>query len=148
VESVPATPPMPTGAPVARHVRSRIRRSGPLLALLLPAALGLMAVVALRGSTTTGRGVGGFALALLAAPLLPAFGEPVRAGSGAVLTAAAASAVLWFVLGAVAARRATRSPYSGWGSFWVEYLWLCLCVWMGAALAVVAANLVLGRVLL
>ena len=139
---------MPTTAPVARAVHTSIRRSGPFLALVLPSVLGVLAVVALRGSTSTDRGVGGFVLALLAAPLLPAFGEPMRAGSGTVVAAGAASAALWFVLGALAARRATRSPYTGWGRFWSEYLWLSLCVWMGAVLAVVAANLVLGRVLL
>ncbi len=137
--------------PVPRSARARIgkiRRTGPFVALLLPGALGLISFVMLRSSTTTTRGVGGFALALFGAPLLPAFGVPMRTGSGAVLAAAAASAVLWFLVGALAAGRATRIPTSGWGRFWAEYLWLCLCVWVGALLAVVAANLVLGRVLL
>jgi len=147
----PSAPSPPVVVPVQRADRARIgriRRTGPFVALLLPAALGLVSFVMLRSSTTTTRGIGGFVLALLGAPLLPAFGVPMRTGSGAVLAAAAASAVLWFLLGALAARRATRIPTSGWGRFWAEYLWLCLCVWVGALLAVVAANLVLGRVLL
>jgi len=147
----PSAPSPPVVVPVQRADRARIgriRRTGPFVALLLPAALGLVSFVMLRSSTTTTRGIGGFVLALLGAPLLPAFGVPMRTGSGAVLAAAAASAVLWFLLGALAARRATRIPTAGWGRFWAEYLWLCLCVWVGALLAVVAANLVLGRVLL
>ncbi len=103
-------------------------------------------MVLLRDSTTVGTGVSGFLLALLAAPLLPAFGAPLRTGSIAV--PAAASAVLWFLLGTFAAQRATRSGAGGWGRFWSEYAWLTSCVWVGAILAVVAANLVLGRVLL
>ena len=136
--------------PVPRAARARIgkiRRTGPFVALLLPALLGLISFVILNGSTSTTSGVGGFALALMGAPLLPAFGVPMRTGSGAVLAAAAASAVLWFLLGALAAGRATRIPTAGWGRFWAEYLWLSFCVWIGAMLAVVAANLVLGRVL-
>jgi hypothetical protein len=143
-----AAPLTPTGVPVPRRTRGQVRRTGPLVALLLPAIAGVAAVLMLRDSTSTATGIGGFVLSLVAAPLLPVFGEPMRAGSGGVLGAAAASAVLWFVLGGIAAHRATRRPTGGWGAFWAEYLWLCLCAWMGAALAVVAANLVLGRVLL
>lgn len=127
--------------------RQRIRRRGPFVALVVPAALGVAALIVLRGSTSTGTGVGGFALSLMAAPLLPAFGAPLRTGSGAVTGAVVASAALWFVLGSFAARRSTRSVDAGWGRFWGEFLWLSACVWMGAVLAEVAANLVLGRIL-
>ncbi len=148
-------PPAPRteAAPVSVHTpallarRGRVRRRGPFVALVLPAVLGVVALVLLRGSATTASGVFGFVLAVLAAPLLPAFGAPLRTGSGAVTLAVATSALLWFVLGAVAAARATR-PVGGWGRFWTEYLWLAACAWGGALLAVVAANLVLGRVLL
>jgi hypothetical protein len=40
---------------LARRVGARIRRLGPFVALMLPMVLGVIAVVALRGSTTTGR---------------------------------------------------------------------------------------------
>jgi hypothetical protein len=143
----PAPAPTPTRAPIPRAARHRIRRTGPIVALMLPGMLGVISLVMLRGSTSTTRGVGGFVMALLAAPLLPAFGAPLRTGSGAVFGAVAASAVLWFIIGAVAAHRATRHPWSGWGRFWGEYLWLAACVWLGALLAEVSANLVLGRVL-
>lgn len=128
-------------------IRQRIRRRGAFVGLLLPLVLGVTSWWLLHGSTGAGRGIGGFALALLAAPLLPAFGAPLRSGSGAVTGAIVASAALWFVLGAYAAARSTRRADTGWGRFWVEFLWLSSCVWLGAVLAEVAANLVLGRVL-
>lgn len=145
---VPMPPAAPTAPPTDRAVRRRIRRTGAFVGLLLPAVIGIAAWWTLRASEGTGRGIGGFGLALLAAPLLPAFGAPLRSGTGAVTAAVAASAGLWFVLGAFAAQRATRVPSAGWGRFWGELLWLAACVWLGAVLAVVAANLVLGRVLL
>ncbi len=149
--AAPAAPvapvaPVRPAAPVPAAVRRGVRTKGPFLALVLPAVLGVAAMVLLRDSTTVGTGVSGFVMALLAAPLLPAFGAPLRTGSLAL--PAAASAVLWFVLGTFAAQRATRSGAGGWGRFWSEYVWLTSCVWVGAILAVVAANLVLGRVLL
>jgi hypothetical protein len=142
-----AAPQQPAGVPVPRRTRSSVRAKGPFVALLLPAVFGVIALVLLGGSTSTGRGVAGFLFAMLAAPLLPAFGAPLRSGSGAVTGAVVASAALWFVLGAFAGRRATRTPFGGWGRFWGEYLWLASCVWLGAVLAAVASNLVLGRVL-
>jgi hypothetical protein len=149
----PPSPPrrMPderSARPLSRDERSHIRRRGPLVALLIPTLLGATSLLMLRGSTSTGRGVGGFVAAVAAAPLLPAFGAPMRDGTNTYLVAIAASALLWFVLGAWAAQRATRTASGGWGRFWSEYLWLSLCVWVGAALSLVAANLVLGRVLL
>lgn len=121
---------------------------GPFVALIPPALLGMAALLMLRGSTTTSRGVPGFVAAVLAAPLLPVLGAPMRPGTGLYLLAAAGSAVVWFVLGAVAAARATRDPAAGWARFWSEYLWLMICVWIGVVLSVVLTNLVLGRVLL
>jgi hypothetical protein len=141
----PTSMPSATSPPAA--LRHRVRRRGPFAALVPPALIGAVAIVVLQGSTSTARGVLGFVLAVLAAPLLPAFGVPLRTGSGAVTAAVAASALLWFVLGVIAAARATRH-LGGWGRYWVEYLWLAACAWSGALLALVAANLVLGRVLL
>lgn len=121
---------------------------GPFVALIPPAVLGVTALLMLQGSTTASRGVPGFVAAVLAAPLLPVLGAPMRSGSGLLLLAAAGSAVVWFVLGTVAAARATRDPSAGWARFWGEYLWLMICVWIGVVLSVVLTNLVLGRVLL
>lgn len=89
----------------------------------------------------------GFALAVLAAPLLPAWGVPLQSGAGRLLAAGLASVVMWMVLGLVAAVRSTRDPAVGWRHFWGEFVVLMLCVWVGLAAGLVMANLVLGRVL-
>lgn len=128
--------------------RTHIRSMGPIVALIPPAVLGIVALAMLRGSTTTTRGVGGFLAAVLAAPLLPVLGAPMKSGSGLYLSAAVGSAVLWFALGALAAHRATRVPLAGWRHFWGEYVWLLLSVWVGVVVSLVAANLVLGRAVL
>jgi hypothetical protein len=134
--------------PARGSTRQAIRTTGPFVALLPPAMLGAASLLALRSSIDASRGVPGFVAAVLAAPLLPVLGAPMRTGTSLYLIAVAGSALVWMVLGAVAAARATRDPAAGWGRFWVEYLWLMICVWIGVVLSVVLTNLVLGRVLL
>ncbi len=112
---------------------------GPLVALAPPALMGIVAVLILQGSSSVGRGAGGFVLGVLAAPLLPALGAPIRTGSWPYLIAIGASAVLWMALGVWAAARATRSRAPQWGRFWAEYAWMALCVWAGVALGLLAA---------
>jgi hypothetical protein len=135
-------PPVPQGP---RAYRTSIRRLGPLAALLLPAAVGGLALLLVRGSASSARGLPGFGLAVLAAPALLVFGVPMRGGTGTYVAAALTSAALWFVLGLVAARRATRQPAATWRDFWREYAWLAGGVWLGVVLAALAADLVLGR---
>jgi len=142
-----AAPRQPVDPANAARRRS-IRSTGPVVALIVPAALGATALLLLWGSTSTGRGVGGFALALLAAPALPAAGVPLRSGAQVVLLAVAASALLWLGLGWFAARRATRGTPATWARFWGEFAWMAVAVWAGTGLAVLGANLVLGRSLL
>jgi uncharacterized membrane protein len=119
-----------------------------VVALLLPGVLGVFGLLMLRNSQSTARGIGGFVAAVLAAPLLPAFGAPIRSGKSVYLLAVVGSAVVWLAVGALAARRATRRPVATWGGYWAEYLLLALSVWVGVVLSLVAANLVLGRALL
>jgi hypothetical protein len=142
-----AAPRQPVDPANAARRRS-IRSTGPVVALIVPAALGATALLLLWGSTSTGRGVGGFALALLAAPALPAAGVPLRIGAQVVLLAIAASALLWLGLGWFAARRATRGTPATWARFWGEFAWMAVAVWAGTGLAVLGTNLVLGRSLL
>ena len=85
---------------------------------------------------------------MLAAPLLPTFGAPIRSGGSVVLMAIAASVVLWMVIGVVASRRAAGRPMATWSAFWGEYLLLATAAWAGVVLSLVFANLVLGRALL
>lgn len=134
--------PVPSGP---RAYRGRIRTLGPLAGVLPAAVLGGLGLLLHRGSTSAMRGVGSFALAVLAAPGLLVAGVPLRAGAGLYTAAAVGSAVLWLLLGAIAARRATRRPVATWRDFWREWLWLAAAVWVGVGLSLVAANFLLGR---
>ena len=115
--------------------------------LLLPGAIGLLGVLLLRNNTQAWRGIGGFLLAILAAPALLVAGAPLTTGSSYTL-AILGSGVLWVLLGMVASRMATRTPVATWRDYWREYLWLAGGVWIGVVIAVVAANLILGGVFL
>lgn len=119
-----------------------------MVALFVPAVLGVLSLLMLHNSHSTARGIGGFVAAVFAAPLLPAFGAPIRTGGSVYVLAVVASAVVWLVIGLVASRRATMRPLATWGGYWAEYLLLALSVWAGVVLSLVAANLVLGRALL
>jgi hypothetical protein len=131
-----------------RAYRSRIRRLGPLLALLPPAALGGAAWLLLRNNTSTVRGIGSFLLAVLAAPGLLVMGVPLSHGGNVYAVGIGVSAALWLLVGVVASRRATRAPAASWRDFWREYVWLAAGVWAGVVAALVAANLILGRALI
>lgn len=131
-----------------RAYRTRIRTLGPVYALLVPALLGVCGLLLLRSSQSAMRGVLGFAACVLAAPALIAFGVPLTAGSDAYRPAILASAVLWLVVGLIAARRATRRPAAMWGDFWREFAWFAAAIWLGVVVALVAANLILGQTLL
>ncbi len=110
------------------------------MALALPTLLGLVAVVVLGADGPSRRGVLGFVAAVMAAPLLPVLGIPLRSGTTLVAAAVVASAVLWLLIGWWAARRSTS-----WAGFALEYGWMVLAVWVGTGLAALAADLVLGR---
>ncbi|MCU1396416.1 MAG: hypothetical protein JWM34_4844 [Ilumatobacteraceae bacterium] len=138
--------PVVPGGP--RAFRYRIRRLGPVAALFPAAVLGVVAFALLRHNTATTRGVAGFAATVLAAPTTMAFGVPLATGSGKIVLGVLTSAVLWLVLGFVAARRATRSPVASWRDFWREYLWLAAGVWVGVVAALVVVEQSIGRALL
>jgi len=135
-------PPVPQGP---RAYRRQIRRLGPVLGLFPPAALGVAAMLLLRGNaSSTIRGVLGFLTAVLAAPGLLVAGAPLTSGTGGQTAAVAGSAALWLLLGVTASRRATRAPVAMWSDFWREYAWLAFAIWLGVVGALVAANLILG----
>ena len=136
--------PVPLGP---RAYRSKIRSSGPFVALVPPAILGCISLLLLRGHTSLTRGVGGFVAAILAAPGLLVAGVPLRSGKTVYLWAVVGSAVLWMIVGTIAARRATRHPAASWRDFWREYAWLAAGVWLGVVLALAAVNLIFGRAL-
>ncbi|MEO6122807.1 MAG: hypothetical protein ABIR32_03795, partial [Ilumatobacteraceae bacterium] len=128
--------------------RYRIRRLGPIVGLVPPALLGAIAAVALHDNTSSIRGVGGFAAAVFAAPGMLAFGVPLASGTSKVVLGAMVSAAVWFVLGLVAARRATRSPVATWRDFWREFIWLAGGVWLGTVIALVVVQIAVGSAIL
>lgn len=117
-----------------------MRRRGPFVALVLPGALGLLALLLRSLDESPRAGALGVVAAVLAAPLLPVVGIPLRSGTGLLLVAVAGSAVVWMALGWWASRR-SRS----WAGFAAEYGWMVLAIWVGSGLAALAANVVLGR---
>ena len=131
-----------------RAYRARVRAVGPFVAMLVPGLLGILSLLLLHGNTSAGRGVSGFGAAVLAAPALLVLGAPLRSGTGTYLAAIVASAALWFVLGVIAARRATRRPAASWRDFWAECAWLTAGVWAGVVVSLFATNVVLGNALL
>ena len=136
--------PVPLGP---RAYRTKLRGSGPIVALLPPGALGIVSLLLLRGHTSLTRGLAGFLTAVLAAPGLLVVGAPLRSGHSVYLGAVVGSVVLWMIVGAISAHRATRHPAASWRDYWREYLWLAVGVWIGVVVALIAVNLVFGRAL-
>lgn len=141
----PPRPAPPDGG--LRASRSAVRRAGPLLGLVIPAALGALAVILLHGSESTPRGVAGLVLATLAAPTLPVLGLPIAEGGTRTWIAVGLAMALWIGVGALAAHRATRRPVAGPADWWREYLRLAAGLWLGALGALALAALVLGATL-
>jgi hypothetical protein len=136
--------PVPLGP---RAYRSKLRSSGPIVALLPPGLLGVVSLLLLRGHTSLVRGIAGFLTAILAAPGLLVAGAPLRSGRSVYLGAVVGSALMWMIVGAIAARRATRMPAASWRDYWSEYIWLAAGVWLGVVLALGAVDLIFGRAL-
>lgn len=114
------------------------------LAMAPGAAMALLSMVLLAGSTSTVRGGLGFAAAVAGLPTLLVAGTPLTHGVGVVLMCTVSSMALWAFIGRVAARRATRVPAATWHDFWREYLWLAVPVWLGSVAAGVIASIVIG----
>jgi hypothetical protein len=129
-----------------RWYRTRIRSRGPFLALLPPAVLGLVAVAFLQASDSRASGYVGLLLGVFAAPALLAVGVPF-ASSSVIPIGIALSALLWLIVGAIAAHRTTRDPTATWSDFWRTYWWLAAGIWVGAVAALAVARFVVGDAL-
>lgn len=125
--------------------RRQLRSRGAAAGLLPPLALGAVAAAALFENAAAARGALGFVCAVLAAPGLLVAGAPLTTGAAMLAAGIGGSAVLWLMIGQLAAKRATRSPAADWRDYWREYLWLAAGVWLGVVVALVAVNLLLGR---
>jgi hypothetical protein len=106
----------------------------------VPAIVGAIAYFSLQQFDTAWSGAVGLIGGVLAAPALLAAGAPFG-DRGLYPMAVGASALLWLLVGFLAARRATRNPMATWPDFWRHYAWMCAGVWAGAVLALVVAAL-------
>lgn len=108
------------------------------------AVIALVAAILLIGSDSAWRGVPGFVLAVVAVPTLPMTGIPVMGGAARWLVAVISSALVWFVVGAVAARRSARRPITGWPEWRREWFRLAIGIWAGALLGIAIAGTLLS----
>lgn len=127
--------------------RRRIRRWGPLLALVIPAVLAALGRAVRLVFEGRARGWASIVLDVCAAPGLLAVGAPLATSEERPI-GIAVSVVLWLVVGFAAARFATRNPVATFRDFWRANLWLTGAVFAGAVLAIVLVAVVLGRQLL
>ena len=129
-----------------RWYRSRIRTRGPFVALGPPAVLGAVSLLLLNVLDGKTSGYGGLLLGVFAAPGLLAVGAPFSSESVYPI-GVTISVMLWLVVGAIAAARATRNPMATWADFWRNYAWLAGGIWLGAIAALLVARLVVGDAL-
>jgi uncharacterized membrane protein YfcA len=109
--------------------------------------VGAVSLIALRLFDGAVSGAIGLIGGVCAAPALLIVGAPFG-DSSRYPAAIAASAVLWLVIGFVAARRATRNPMATWDDYWRHFAWLCAGVWVGALLALGLAGLAVSESLI
>jgi hypothetical protein len=129
-----------------RWFRLRIRSRGPFLAVIPPALLGLVALASLRLFDGRTSGYIGLVAGVMAAPGLLAVGAPFS-DSSLYPVGIALSAMLWLIVGAMAARRTTRNPMAEWTDFWRTFTWLAGGIWLGCASALGVAGLAVGEAL-
>jgi hypothetical protein len=129
-----------------RWFRLRIRSRGPFLAVIPPAVLGGVALLAMELFDGKASGYLGLILGVAAAPVLLAVGAPFS-DSSVWSIGIALSAMLWLIVGAVAARRTTRNPMAGWPDFWRTFFWLAGGIWIGAGAALLVARYAIGEAL-
>jgi hypothetical protein len=123
--------------------RTRVRTRGGAIALCTGLATALVGAIllALPGTLV---GFVGFALVFAGLPVLPMTGVPIVSSTTSYLVAIVGSSALWFALGHVAARRATRRAVAGWPE-WSKEIWpLALGVWAGSLLALALGAVILG----
>lgn len=124
--------------------RSRLRKLGPACALILPLLVGGLGLAVLRWSEASWSGSVGLLGGVLGAPGLLLAGAPFG-DRGLYPAAIAGSIVIWLLIGVLASRRATRNPMATWSDFWRHCIPLTIGVWIGAAVGLLAAALVVGE---
>lgn len=130
-----------------RWFRTEIRHKGPFAALIVPFVLGVIALVCLRVFDSKITGQLGIVAAFCAAPALPMMGSPFSSTQVHPL-AIGGSAVIWLVVGYLAARRATRDPMADWSDYWRNYRWLAGGIWVGCLVTLAVIRFGVGANLL
>ncbi|MFT4656197.1 MAG: hypothetical protein ACJAXA_003738 [Candidatus Aldehydirespiratoraceae bacterium] len=130
-----------TGGP--RWYQRQIRMFGPFVALVIPGLLGAIAYLSLQMSDSSWSGPVGLIGGYFAAPALLAIGAPF-ADREIYPIAAAASAVMWLLVGVLASRRATRNPMASWSDFWRHYSWMLAGIWVGVGIGLAIATVRVG----
>ena len=124
------------GGPLA--YRRRLLRWGPLMGLAVPGVAMGVALALYRLSPCDGiacvENLGVWLLAAMALPTALLWGLPLESGRGRYAAAVVTSAALWAALGYLAARRASRRGLATWRTWWTEYIWFAVAVWVGVAL--------------
>ncbi len=113
------------------------------MALVIPGIVGAIAYGSLQLSDSAWSGPVGLIGGYYAGPTLLAIGAPF-ADRSVYPFAAAASAVMWLLIGMLASRRATRNPMASWWDFWRHYLWMLFGVWVGVTVALAVATVRIG----
>lgn len=126
-----------------RWYRSRIRAWGALAGVLIPGIVGAIGYFALRLSDAPWSGTVGLLGGYFGAPTLLFVGAPF-ADRDLYLPAVVGAAVMWLLIGWVAARRATHNPMATWADYWRHYFWLLGGVWAGVVVALVVATVRIG----
>lgn len=110
---------------------------------MIPGILGAVAYVSLQMSDATWSGPVGLIGGYYSGPLFLAIGAPF-ANRSMYPIAALASALLWLLVGLLAARRATRNPMATWADFWRHYSWMLAGIWVGVTVALAIATMRIG----
>ena len=132
------------------YYRQRLRRLGPLVALIpaaiLLAATGVARVVLSCPKTgvCTSRAVTSWVLPALALPTAVPLGLPIESGSTRTLLVLLTSATLWIGLGYFATVRATRSTIADWRRWSSEFAWMAFALWIGVATGIALIGVGVG----
>ena len=133
--------------------RRRLRWGGPLLALVPAGAVfGLSLLLRwmwpCQGGVCGHSAAAGWLMPALALPTFLLWGVPVQGGAVRYTGMVVTSVAVWTLLGALAAKRATRRPVAGWRDWWREFAWFVGGVWAGVLIALAVLALGAGRSLL
>ena len=123
--------------------RDEVHQKGGFAAIalsLIVLVAGLFLIV-LPGSFT---GLIGFVLTVIALPTLPLFGVPAAGGVIRYALSFISSALLWWVVGHYAARRAVQLTISSWPEWIKEFRPLAIGVVLGSLISLALAAVVLG----